>query len=200
MWTILQSPRLSLNIYEASSIQSSVDEFTRKSTANKFQLNEEKCKELQITFARPGRTFTSVFVKNMPIEVVPSEKILGMRITNEWNTHISKIVNKVSTRLFFLCQLKRTKICTKDLLTFYLARVRPVMECARPVFHDSLPNYLCEDLEKLQKRALHIIFPTLPYAEALVEAGVDSLFNRRQILTTKLFNNDIANDESHKIY
>ncbi|CAB3982449.1 Hypothetical predicted protein [Paramuricea clavata] len=54
---------------------------------------------------------------------------------------------------------------------------------------------LCEDLEKLQKRALHIIFPTLPYAEALVEAGVDSLFNRRQ----KLFN-DIANDESHKLY
>ena len=52
---------------------------------------------------------------------------------------------------------------------------------------------LCEDPEKLQKRALHIIFLTLPYAEALVEAGVDSLFNRRQILTTKLFH-DIAND------
>ena len=51
------------------------------------------------------------------------------------------------------------------------------MEYGCPVFHDSLPNYLCEDLEKLQKRALHIIFPTLPYAEALVEAGVDSLFN-----------------------
>jgi hypothetical protein len=48
-------------------------------------------------------------------------------------------------------------------------------------------------------RSEHIIFPTLPYAEALVEAGVDSLFNRRQILTTKLFN-DIANDESHKLY
>ena len=47
--------------------------------------------------------------------------------------------------------------------------------------------------------SLHIIFPTLPYAEALVEAGVDSLFNRRQILTTKLFN-DIVNDESHKLY
>jgi hypothetical protein len=73
------------------------------------------------------------------------------------------------------------------------------MEYACPVFHDSLPNYLCDDLEKLQKRALHIIFPTLPYAEALVEAGVDSLFNRTQILTTKLFN-DIANGESHKLY
>ena len=187
--------------HEASSVQSQVDEFTRKSTANKFQLNEEKCKELQITFARPGRTFTPVYVNNKPIEVVPSAKILGIRITNDlkWNTHISEIVKKVSTTLFFLCQLKRTKICTKDLLTFYLTCVRPVMEYACPVFHDSLPNYLCEDLEKLQKRALHIIFPTLPYAEALVEAGVDSLFNRRQILTTKLFN-DIVNDESHKLY
>jgi hypothetical protein len=65
------------------SVQSQVDEFTRKSTANKFQLNEEKCKELQITFARPGRTFTPVYVNNRPIEVVPSAKILGMRITND---------------------------------------------------------------------------------------------------------------------
>ena len=62
-----------------------------------------------------------------------------------------------------------------------------------------IPYYLYEDLEKLPKRALHIIFPTLLYAEALVEAGVDSLFNRRQILTTKLFN-DIAHDKSHKLY
>jgi hypothetical protein len=204
LWKYVDDTTISETVlkHEASSVQSQVDEFTRKSTANKFQLNEEKCKELQITFARPGRTFTPVYVNNKPTEVVPSAKILGiMRITNDlkWNTHISGIVKKVSTRLFFLCQLKRTKISTKDLLTFYLTCVRPVMEYACPVFHDSLPNYLCDDLEKLQKRALHIIFPTLPYAEALVEAGVDSLFNRTQILTTKLFN-DLANGESHKLY
>jgi hypothetical protein len=54
------------------------------------------------------------------------------------------------------------------------------MQYACPIFHHSLLNYLCEDLEKLQKRAIHIIFPTLPYAEALVEAGVDSSPSRRR--------------------
>jgi hypothetical protein len=34
--------------HEACSIQSSVDEFTRKLTLNKFQLNEEKCKSFKL--------------------------------------------------------------------------------------------------------------------------------------------------------
>jgi hypothetical protein len=67
--------------------------------------------KLQITFARPVRTFTTVNINNRPIEIVPSAKILGMRITNElkWNTHISEVVKKVSTKLLFLYQLKRKK-------------------------------------------------------------------------------------------
>jgi hypothetical protein len=142
LWKYVDDTTISETVlkHEASSIQS-------------ISVKQRECKELQITFASPERTFTLVYVNNKPIEVVPSAKILGMRITNDlkWNTHISEIVKKVSTRLFFLCQLKRTKICTKDLLTFYLTCVRPVMEYACPVFHDSLPNYPCEDLEKLQK-------------------------------------------------
>ena len=197
MWTILQSPRLSLNIYEASSIQSSVDEFTRKSTANKFQLNEEKCKELQITFARPGRTFTSVFVKNMLIEVVPSGHANYERMEYPHLRDCEESFNKTLLPL----STKKNKNLYKgftNILPDPCASCDGMCSSRFPRL--LIPNYLCEDLEKLQKRALHIIFPTLPYAEALVEAGVDSLFNRRQILTTKLFNNDIANDESHKIY
>jgi hypothetical protein len=79
--------------HEASSIQSQVNEFTRKSTANKFQLNEEKCKELQITFARPGRTFTPVYVNNKPIEVVPSAKY--------WACELRTILNGIPTSLPF---------------------------------------------------------------------------------------------------
>jgi hypothetical protein len=78
LWKYVDDTTISESVlkHEASSIQSQVDEFTRKSTANKFQLNEEKCKEFQITFARPGRTFTLVYVNNKPTEVVPSGKIL----------------------------------------------------------------------------------------------------------------------------
>ena len=85
----------------------------------------------------------------------------------KWNNHISEIGKKVSKRQYFLRQLKWAKIQPKDLLTFYLTGVRPVMEHACPVFNDSLPIYLKEDLENLQKGALRIICPELSYAEAL---------------------------------
>ena len=67
----------------------------------------------------------------------------------------------------------------KDFITFYLTCVRPVAEYACPVFHDSLPQNLSQDLEKLQKRALRIIYPGLSYPEALSEAGIVTLFDRR---------------------
>ena len=122
---------------------------TRNSTAEKFQLNQAKCKELRIAFAKTVRCFAPVHVNGPPIQVVPSAKIFRLLISKDlkWNTHISGIVKKVSTRLYFLCQLKRAKIHPSDLLTFYKTCVRPVMEYAYPVFHDSLPIYPSEELE-----------------------------------------------------
>ena len=142
-----------------------------------------------------------MYVNELPIEVVPSAKILGLRTSKDlkWNAPISDLVKKVSTRLYFLCQLKWARIHPSDLLTFYKTCVRPVMEYACPVFYDSLPIYLSEELEKLQRRAFRIIYPTLSYREALVEVDVVSFFDRRQDLTSKCFNN-IVNDESHKLY
>ena len=95
--------------HESSRIQTSVDELTRNSTADKFQPNQAKCKELQIkfvTFAKTVRCFAPVhvYVNGLPIEVVPSAKILGLRISKDlkWNAHISDIVKKVSTRLYLI--------------------------------------------------------------------------------------------------
>ena len=38
-------------------------------------------------------------------------------------------------------------------------------EYACQVFHNGLPEYLSEELEKIQRRALRIIFPDLGYQE-----------------------------------
>ena len=97
-----------------------------------------------------------------------------------------------------LAQLKRARIHPSNLLTFYKTCVHPVMEYACPVFHDSLPMYLSKELEKLQRRASRIIYPT-SYRKTHVEVDVLSLFDRRQDLTSKVFNN-IVNDESHKLH
>ncbi len=66
------------------------------------------------------------------------------------------ICKKASTRLYFLIQLKRAKVPSKDLLLFYTTCIRPVVEYG---FHDSLPAYPSDDLERLQKHACRIILP-----------------------------------------
>ena len=85
---------------ETSKIQDAVDELTAKSCRNKFQLNEAKCKELQISFARCKPQFAPIVVNDNSIEVVTSVKLLGLNISNnlKWNCHISEIVKKASTR------------------------------------------------------------------------------------------------------
>ena len=56
-----------------STLQNSVDEFTRKSQANKFRLNEDKCKEFRINFSKSNNAFVPIVINyNKAIEVVPS--------------------------------------------------------------------------------------------------------------------------------
>ena len=185
----------------SSTLQNSVDEFTRKSQANKFRLNEDKCKEFRIDFSKSNNAFVPIVINNKAIEVVPSVKLLGLTITDnlKWNAHIMEVCKKVSSSLYFLRQLKRARVTTNDLLQFYLCCIRSVVEYACEVFHDSLPQYLANDLESLQKRAFRIIYPDLCYREALERSNVPSLYNRRQSLTDELFNKLVV-DSNHKLH
>ena len=106
---------------------------------------------------------------------------------------------KVASRLYFLRQLKRANIPAKDLLIFYLACIRPVTEYACPVFHNTLPAYLSAELEQLQKRPMQIIFPFVPYSDALHQASLEMLPIRRQSITTKLFDS-ITCSLGHKLH
>ena len=87
-----------------------------------------------------------------------------------------KFLGNSLSRFYFLRQLKRANVPTKDLLTFYITCVRPVADYACPVFHNVLPAYMSAELEKLQKLAMHIIFPFMPYKVALVTASLPSMY------------------------
>ena len=41
----------------------------------------------------------------------------------------------------------------------------------QPSFYPALPSYLCENQERLQKRAMKIIYPDLSYAQPLELSG-----------------------------
>ena len=203
LWKYVDDTTLaeSVSKNETSCMQSCVDELVRQSEADGFQLNESKCNELRISFSSSPRTVDPITINDKQIEVVSSAKLLGVLISDDlkWNVHVNHICKKTATRLYFLKQLKRAKVSPKDMLLFYTTCIRPVLEYACPVFHNALPQYLSNSLERLQKRALRIIYPDLSYAEALVAAGITSLYERRQVLSETLFD-QIIEDPSHKLH
>ena len=84
-------------------------------------------------------------------------------------------------------------------MLFYITCIRSILEYACPVFHRALPGYLSKDLERLQKRALRIIYPGMSYNQALEFSGLPTLFKRREEISSKLFN-EVVGDPGHTLH
>ena len=123
-----------------------MEELIAKFNQNTFQLNESKCKELRISFAKSAADFASIVINGKTIEVMSTVKLLGLNISSDlrWNGHVAEISKKVASRLYFLKQLKRANIPTKDLLIFY----RNFLKCKLRAF--SVEGTKNSEIEKHQ--------------------------------------------------
>ena len=97
-----------------------------------------------------------------------------------------------------LYQLKRAGISQSDLVTVYISVVRPVLEYACPVWHTNLQQYLSDNIETIQKRALRCIFRSATYADILSNVGLQTLKDRRDCICKTYFNNMKAH--THKLH
>ena len=142
-----------------SELQVAVDDLATQSSREGFQLSETKCKDFRIGFSNTTSDFDPIVLNGKPLEIVTSAKLLGLNLTSDlkWNTHISELIRKASHRLYFLRQLKRCRVAPKELTVFYTTCIRPILEYACPVFHRALPEYLSDDLERIQRRSLKIM-------------------------------------------
>ena len=132
-----------------------------------------------------------------------SVKLLGLNISVDltWTCHMSQSPSKVSAWLYYLKQLKRASIATKEIINFSSTSVRPVIESACPVFHNSLPSYTSQMSLRACRGApweLLILSHARTYQEALGLASLETLFERGQVQTVKLSQNisnnpDLAN-------
>ena len=87
---------------------------------------------------------------------------------------------KASRRIYLLKQLKRAGKDRKSLILFYCACIRSVLEYACQAFHTNLPAYFSDQIERVQKRVLRILFPEVSYSKALEDVGLKTLFHRRE--------------------
>ena len=179
-----------------------VDRVIHWSTANRVKLNSEKCKELRISFAKDQPDFHPPVIDGQSLEVVKSAKLLGAKLTNNlrWNEHINDTLKKAWKQLFFLIQLKRAKVSSKDLVLFYITCIRSVLTYAIPVFFDGLPKCLKIELERVQKRAFSIISPNVAYSLALQEANIPTIIDYSEQVCNKVFYQSIVNDSENKLF
>ena len=96
----------------------------------------------------------SVTIGEQVLERVEHAKMLGVTISNNltWSKHVDNIVSKAGKRVYMLYQLKRAGISQNDLVKIYVSIIRHVLEYACPVWSTSLPKYLSDAIEMIQKR------------------------------------------------
>ena len=152
-------------------------------------LNTRKCKEILICFWKKKPNFQQLTVNNYPVEHVNSAKLLGVMLSSDlkWNEHVAYIVKKFSRRLYMLRLLKRANADKKTLITVYRTCIRPILEYCNQIWHFNIPEYLSNDIERIQRRALKIIHPSLSYNEALVVRNMSTLHLRREQLCRTFF-------------
>ena len=113
-------------------------------------------------------------------------------------THCEYVVKKANRRLYAIRQLKKCGVPQGDLVSIYCCFVRSILEYASVVFAN-LPKYLSQDLEKIQGRALVIIFPLVPYVNALTRAGIPTLQERRVTACTKFVQKVFSENPLHPL-
>jgi hypothetical protein len=166
---------------EESRLQTEPDELQQWACENDMKLNGLKCKEMVISFLRQSDNYTPLHINDQQLELVTSFKILGLTINNhlKWNDNVAIVVKKASKRLYILRVLHRSGIPSADLFSIYNALIRSVLEYVCAVWHTSLPQYLSNKIERVQKHALRILYPFTDYVEALFISRCSRLDNRR---------------------
>ena len=116
-----------------------------------------------------------------PLNLGSCFKLLGVYFSEDlsWAPHCDSIIKRANRRLYALRVLKNFGLPMQDLLAVYCSLIRSILEYASIVFAN-LPQYLSNALENIQKSALGIIVPSMPYSQALHLTGLPSLQERRE--------------------
>jgi len=183
-------------------LQTATNECVQWADVNDMIFNIIKTKEQIITFVKEPIQLPAIKVDGNPAEIVTSAKLLGVTISSDliWNVHVNNLVSKAGKRLYLLSQLKHSGLSQNDLLDFYKSVIRSCLEYVCQAWHTSLPEYLHENLEKIQRRAFKIIFPDRTYEDSLTEMKIPTLKDRREILCKNFFTKMTnANSKLHKL-
>ena len=95
------------------------------------------------------------------------------------------ILKSPAKKFYLISQFKHANVPPQDILTIFVSVIRPKLEYASPVWHNSLTEEDSNLIESSQKRALKLVYPHLSYDEALDQTNLPSLKDRCRLLCEK---------------
>ena len=101
--------------------------------------------------------------------------------------HVEEITRKANKRLFHLRECRKPKLPVEVGIITYQSKIRPIPEYASPVWA-GLPNYLRDEIERVQSRSLRIL--------GLEKDYLKPLYERREEATSRVVDS-ILNDPTH---
>ena len=133
-----------------------------------------------------------IYTEGKEVELVPSTKLLGLRIANDltWSDQVTEITKKANKRLYLLTQFKRAGVPKQDLTLLFVSCVRSVIDYAAPVFSNGLPQYSKKELVRLEKRAISII--TSGKCNSAIEMELTPILEHYYVFYSRLFDNIVS--------
>lgn len=114
--------------------------------------------------------------------------MVGITIRGDlkWNNHVDNSTVKGSQQIYLLKQLKHAGIDCISLIHFYCACIHSVFEYASQTFHSSLPVYLSDQIERVQKQKDHLSRRAAQKSTRRCKS--ENIFDRQEKLCASLFN------------
>ena len=170
----------SISTNDESSMQVVLNSIHEWTTSNHMLINSKKTKDMLLSSRKSPTTPDSLHLGNCELERVNVFKLLGVWFQRDlrWNHHIEEMTKKANKRLFFLRECRKANLPKDVAIALYNTKIRPLLEYASPVW-EGLPNYLSEEVQRVQDRSLSII--------GVPRTALPALHGRRSTATKREF-------------
>uniref|UniRef100_A0A3B3HAC9 Reverse transcriptase domain-containing protein n=1 Tax=Oryzias latipes TaxID=8090 RepID=A0A3B3HAC9_ORYLA len=149
---------------DESAYSEEVLKLTTWSSENNLTLNTNKTREIIVDFRKHGADPTPFLINGEHVETVHTFKFLGITISADlsWTANTAAIIKKAQQLLHFLRVLRKNKINTNLLLTFYQSSIQSLLTYCITVWFGSCTAPDKKRLQRVVETAQTIIGCPLP--------------------------------------
>uniref|UniRef100_A0A8C9SXC6 Reverse transcriptase domain-containing protein n=1 Tax=Scleropages formosus TaxID=113540 RepID=A0A8C9SXC6_SCLFO len=140
---------------------------------NNLSLNVSKTKELVIDFRKQDTAHAPIYIGGEIVERVNSFRFLGITLTAKltWTEHTATTIKKAHQHLHFLMVLKKARISTTVLTTFYRCAVESILTGCITSWCGSCSIEDKKALQRVVKTAHECIGTQLPAVQDIYTTG-----------------------------